>query len=151
MVRKRKISKFFDILAMVLFIIVIIILAIGMIFGGSKLIDNEFIKYLATSSFILAGLTFYAIFNKKIDNSIYYLIYSSRCLILAGFFFIAYLLILNIEETQNLFLNILKIFTKAYVILGSALFVVGIVTLIIILEIIVNKTGSSLYEKDKKK
>ena len=144
---KKGINKFFDLLSKAIFFILIIILGIGMFSGGLNLLNYEFIKYLITLSFVLAGFTFYAIFNRRSDGDYYWIIQSCWSFILAGFFFLASITILNINETSNKLLLFLKTYIPIAPILGLVFFIVGMVILVCVLNKIVN----TLKVKTKKK
>lgn len=136
---KKNFQRFFDILGNVFFALLIIVLAIGMISGGLKMISSDFVKYIITISFVLAGFTFYAVFNNREYKNYYWIIMSCRAFILAGFFLLAYLIIPNIGATESKFLSLLKFLSPIYFIFGLVSFAVGMSILVISLEMIVTK------------
>lgn len=149
--KEKKLVRFFDKLGIGIIALLIILIATGMFKGGLKMLSYDFIKYLITISFILAGFTFFTFFDKQNAEFSYWIAQACWLFILSGFFFLANLSISNIGETSEKLFQFLITFNYLNAIMGLILFIVGLVTLILVLNNIINKMPFKPNFRKKKK
>lgn len=145
----NKFERFFNIISYIVFSALLLLVVLGMFYGSYKLGENS-LEFIITTSFVLAGFTFFALFSKTDKKFLWWVAQSCHSFVIAGSFLLSHLMISKIVEYAGTS-NVLNIIIKSDVIIqpvGFIAFIIGITILVITVYL---KANSLTYKKPKKK